>query len=209
MKFTTKLTILFSAIILIIGAITSYLVYSSDLKKLEEQISRKTEERAFHIMDKIDRMLFERRADIKALAVEPILRSRTSTQKQITEILKKYQDRYKAYTSLSFLNLNRIVIADTIENNIGRQHQFTEYWPGIAGGRDLVLLISESQLAKTKVFYFASIVKDKRDIPFGVVVARMPVEILYDIVNQIGVYKGEEAFEIDLLDRNEINLFPN
>ncbi len=41
MKFTTKLTVLFSAIILIIGAIASYLVYSSDLKKLEEQINRK------------------------------------------------------------------------------------------------------------------------------------------------------------------------
>jgi signal transduction histidine kinase len=209
MKFTTKLTVLFSAIILIIGAIASYLVYSSNLKKLEEQINKKTEERAFHIMDKIDRMLFERRADIKALAAEQILRSRTSTPKQITEIFKKYQDRYKAYTSLSFFNLNRIVIADTIENNIGKQHQFTEYWPEIAEGRDFVMLISESQLAKATVFYFASIVKDKNGFPFGVVVARMPVEILYDIVNQIGVYKDEEAFYIDLLDRNGIILFSN
>jgi signal transduction histidine kinase len=209
MKFTTKLTVLFSAIILIIGAIASYLVYSSNLKKIEEQINKKTEERAFHIMDKIDRMLFERRADIKALADGPILRSRTSTPKQITEIFKKYQDRYKVYTSLSFFNLNRIVIADTIENNIGKQHQFTEYWPGIAEGRDFVMLISESQLAKTTVFYFASIVKDKRDIPFGVVVARMPIEILHDIVSQIGIQKGEEAFEIDLLDRNGLILFSN
>ena len=209
MKFTTKLTALFSAIILIFGAIASYLVYSSNLKKLEEQINKKTEERAFHIMDKIDRMLFERRADIKALADGPILRSRTSTPKQITEIFKKTQDKYKVYTSLSFFNLNRIVIADTIENNIGKQHEFTEYWPGIAEGRDFVMLISESQLAKTKVFYFASIVKDKRGIPFGVVVARMPIEILYNIVNQIGVYKDEEAFEIDLLDRNGLILFSN
>jgi len=209
MKYSTKLTVLFSAIILIIGAITSYLVYSSDRKNLEEQIKEKTQERAFHTMDKIDRMLFERRADIKALAAEPILRSRTSTPKQITEIFKKYQDRYKAYTSLSFFNLNRIVIADTIENNIGKQHQFTEYWPEIAESRDFVMVISESQLAKTTVFYFVSIVKDKKGFPFGVVVAIMPVEILYDIVNQIGVYKGEEAFEIDLLDRNGIILFSN
>lgn len=209
MKFTTKLTALFSAIILIIGAIASYLVYSSNLKKLEEQINKKTEERAFHIMDKIDRMLFERRADIKALAAEPILRSRTSTPKQITERLKKYQDGYKAYTSLSFFNLNRIVTADTIENNIGKQHQFTEYWPEITEGRDFVMLISESQLAKTTVFYFASIVKDKNGFPVGVVVARMPVEILYDIVNQIVIHKGEEAFEIDLLDRNGLILFSN
>ena len=209
MKFYIKLTALFSAIILIIGAIASYLVYSSDLKELEEQISRKTEERTFYIMDKIDRMLFERRADIKALASEPILRSRTSTQKQITEILKKYQEKYNAYTSLSFLNLNRIVIADTIENNIGKQHQFTEYWPGIAEGRDFVMLISESQLAKTTVIYFASIVKDKNGFSHGVVVARIPVQILHNIVSQIGIQNDEEAFEIDLLDRNGLILFSN
>ena len=209
MKFSTKLTALFSAIILIIGAIASYLVYLSDLKKLEKQIKEKTEERAFQIMDKIDRMFFERYADMKALAAEPILRSRTSTPKQVTEILKKYQDGYKAYTSLSFFNLNRIVIADTIENNIGKQHQFTEYWPGIAEGRDFVMVISESQLAKTTVIYFASIVKDKDGFPFGVVVARMPVGILHDMVNQIAVYKAEEVFEIDLLDRNGLILFSN
>jgi len=64
MKFHIKLTALFSAIILIIGAIASYLVYSSNLKKLEEQIKEKAEERAFHSMDKIDRMFFERHMDI-------------------------------------------------------------------------------------------------------------------------------------------------
>src|SRR4030043_2437404 len=209
MKFTTKLTVLFSAIILIIGAIASYLVYSSNLKKIEKKKNKKTEERAFHIMDKIDRMLFERRADMKALADGPILRSRTSTPKQITEILKKYQDRYKVYTSLSFFNLNRIVIADTIENNIGKQHQFTEYWPGIAEGRDFVMLISESQLAKTTVIYFASIVKDKNGFSYGVVVARIPVQILHNIVSQIGIQNDKEAFEIDLLDRNGLILFSN
>jgi PAS domain S-box-containing protein len=209
MKFSTKLTVLFSAIILIIGAIASYLVYSSDLKQLEEHIKEKTEERAFHIMDKIDRMFFERYADMKALAVEPILRSRTSTPKQVTEILKKFQDRYKAYTSLSFFNLNRTVIADTIGENIGKQHSFSEYWIGIAEGKDFVMLVSPSKLLKINVFYFASLVKDKNGSPFGVVVARIPVEILYDIVNQIGVYKDEKAFEIDLLDRNGLILFSN
>ena len=143
MKFATKITVFFSAIILIIGAIISYLVYSTNINNLEELVNKNSETYATHVMYDIDRMFFEKHADMKALADEPILRSRTSTPKQITEILKKYQDMYRGYASFSFLNLDGIVIADTIENNIGKQHEFIGYWPGIAESKDSALAISE------------------------------------------------------------------
>src|SRR4030065_1634689 len=210
MKFTTKLTALFSAIILIVGAIASYLVYSSNLKKLEEQIKEKTEERAFHSMDKIDRMFFERYADMRVLAADPVITSRSSTPKQITDRLIEYKNRYKVYASLSFFDLNRIVIADTSRENIGEQHSFTGYWLGVAEGKDFMMLVSPSELLKINVFYFASLVKDKNGSHFGVVVARIPVEKIYTILSQTtGVHKVEEAFEIDLLDRNGLILFSN
>ena len=37
---------------------------------------------------------------------------------------------------------------------------------------------------KIPVIYFASLVKDKDGIPFGVVVARMPVSKLYEITEK-------------------------
>ena len=47
MKFPAKLTALFSGIFLVIGSITSYLVYTSNLKILEKEIKDTLEVRHF------------------------------------------------------------------------------------------------------------------------------------------------------------------
>jgi len=57
MKFSTKLILLFSGIILIIGTVISYLVYTSNISTLENHIKDRLKNQAFHTMDKIDRML--------------------------------------------------------------------------------------------------------------------------------------------------------
>ena len=73
MRFTIKLTTLFTVIGLFIGVTLSYFVYTSNIKILEKQIEDRLEEKAFHIMDKVDRMLFEKCADIKVLATDPVI----------------------------------------------------------------------------------------------------------------------------------------
>lgn len=108
MKFSTKLTLIFSLIILTIGAVISYSVYSSNVKTLEAHIKDRLTNQAFHTMDKIDRMLFDRSADIKTLASDPVIVSRNATPKQITERLMAYKNIHKSYNSLSFFDLNRI-----------------------------------------------------------------------------------------------------
>jgi len=47
MKFSVKLTALFSGIFLVIGSIASYLVYTSNLKILEKEIKDTLEVRHF------------------------------------------------------------------------------------------------------------------------------------------------------------------
>ena len=66
-------------------------VYISNLKILESQIKDKLEVQAFHTIDKIDRMLFERFMDIKVIATDPVISSRNSTPKQIRERLIEYK----------------------------------------------------------------------------------------------------------------------
>ena len=65
------------------------------------------------------------------------------------------------------------------------------------------------QVHKSKVFYFASIVKDKSGIPFGVIVSSIPIETLHEVVRQMDVPAGEKEFEVDLLDRNGLILYSN
>lgn len=210
MKFSTKLTALSLGIVLVSSLVIAYFGNKLTTRILEDQIREKLEDHAFHVMDSIDRMLFERYANMTMLATDPIISSRASTPNQITERLTAYLKNYKFYASLSMFDLNRIRIADTSGDNIGKQHPFTEYWPGIAEGRGFVMVVTESQTLKKVIFYFASIVKDKNGNPFGVVVSRMPVERLHEITSRAaGVHHVEEEVKISLVDKDGLLLYSN
>jgi len=211
MNFSVKLTALFSGIFLVIGTITSYLVYTSNLKILESQIKGELEVQAFHTMDKIDRMLFERFMDIKVIATDPIISSRNSTPKQISERLIAYRNNSDYYISLSFFDLNRVVIADTMGIDIGKQHPPITYWLDIAGGKRFIFDVSRPISLRLSVVHFAMVVKDKNGSPFGVVVIRMPIEKLNDITKgTFGVHQEvEQDFKIDLVNKEGLLIYSN
>ncbi|MHB8881006.1 MAG: ATP-binding protein [Thermodesulfovibrionales bacterium] len=207
MKFSTKLSS-FVMIVLACFGVMGYVDYRAETKILEAQIREKLEDQAYHTMDKIDRMLFERYADMKVLASDPLIVSKSSTPEMITKRLKDYQERYLFYASLSFFDLNRVWIADTSGAKIGRQHPFTEYWPGIAEGKDFVLIITMSESTNKAVIYFASLVRAANERPVGVVVSRMPVDTLYALAEEtIRPGKSVERPKIELLDKEGVVLY--
>ncbi|MBI4849180.1 MAG: HAMP domain-containing protein [Nitrospirae bacterium] len=208
MKFTTKLIALFAAIFLVSSSVVVYFIYYSNIRTLEDEIKDRLEDQAFHTMDKIDRMLYERYTDIKFLAADPVISSKNSTPKQISEKLRQYLKSYKIYASLSFFNMNRIRLADTTGKRIGEQHAGDDYWVDILKGRDLVLDIHQSTSLKQPAFHFASIVRDSEGAPIGVVVSRMPASVLYDILKLAsGIHSKEEHLNIDLIDRDGLILY--
>jgi PAS domain S-box-containing protein len=198
-------------IVLVSSLVLAYFVHTLTVGILESQIEDKLEEHAFHVMDAVDRMFFERYEDIKELAGDPVISSRVSTPKQISERLTAYLNNHRFYASLSLFDLNRIWIADTSGKFTGKQHAFTEYWPDITRGKDFVMVVTESQALENKiVFYFAAIVKDKSGKPFGVVVSRMPVEKLQEITSQAAdVHHVGEKLKISLVDRDGLLLYSN
>lgn len=210
MKFSSTSALRFSIIIFATGIIVSYLVYISNIKMLEKQIEDNLGTLAFHSMDKIDRMLYERYANIKTAAKDPVIRSKNSTPGQITSRLLELKDNYGVFSSLSFFNLDRIRIADTEGEEIGEKHPFTGYWPSISHGKDLVIDIYKSESGEYIVFHFASIVKDKYGVPFGVIVARMPLERLIDIIKIIPLTpETKENLEIELVNKGGWLLYSN
>ncbi|MBA4349278.1 MAG: hypothetical protein C0415_04725 [Thermodesulfovibrio sp.] len=212
MKFAAKLAILFSGIFLILGVIVSYFIYTSNIKSLEEQITDKLEEQAFHAMDKLDRMLFEKSANIKMLTTDPVIMSRDSTPKQITEKLKTFEKNYKVFVYMSLFDLNRLRIADTSGKNIGKQHPFTEYWQEIAEGNDFVMDAYMSGALQEAVIYFAAVVKDEKGFPFRVIVSRMSIENLYGIIKHaVGIHEFEieKTLKVNLVNKNGILLYSN
>lgn len=210
MRLSTKLTLLFSVIFLIISTVITYLVYTSNIRVLEDHIKDRLKNQAFHTMDKIDRMLFERYGDIKTLVSDSVISSRKSSPQQITERLLEFKKNYRYYFSLSFFDLNRVKIADTEGKDIGRQHALSEYWPEISGGKDFTYDIGASESLNRTIFYFASVVKDKTGAPFGFVVSRVPIESLYEIVRQgVGIYNVEKDFLIELVDKDGRIIYSN
>lgn len=203
MKFSTKLTILFSCIIFIIGAAISWLAYLSNIRTLEHHIKDRLQNQAFHTIEKIDMMLNERYLDIKLLASDPVLSSRSSSPGQIAMRLKKLKTALASNnTSLSFYNLNRVRLADTLGLEVGKQHSFSEYWPEIANGRDIVIDISVSESLKTRIIHFAAVVRDPQGIPSGVLVTRVPLENVHELISHAsGVYDIEKNFSVDLVDK--------
>lgn len=208
MKLSTKLTALFTLIFLIIGIITSYFVYTSDVKRLEDNVKKELEEQAFQTMDKIDLILFERSADIKILVADPVISSRSSSPLEIKKRLMVFKDNYKFYDSLSFFDLNRVRITDTDGLKIGEQHPLTEYWPYIEKGIDYVFDVSESNSLKKVVLHIASAVKDRNGSPFGVVVSRISMEQIDEIIaKHKKVMLLQEAVNVDLVSNEGLLLY--
>ena len=171
MKFSTKLTILISGIIVSMGMVISYLVYASSIAVLENLVKDRLKNQAFHTMHKIDMMLFERYEDIRAIATDPVISSRVSTPRQITERLIQFKND-RGYDSLAFYDLNKVCIAETSGKNIGRQHfPPSKYWKDIDEGKDVAIDVLKSDFLNKNIFRFASVVKERDGVVIGFVVS--------------------------------------
>lgn len=206
MRFSTKLTLLFSGIMLALGLTGSYFVYVSNVKILRKDIEKKLKFSAYTVIDKLDRTLFERYGDIRLLAADPILKSRRSTPAEITGRLKAFRDFHRVYASLSFFDLYRVRVADTSGVKIGIKHPLTEFWKDIEDGAEFAVNVSFSESIKENAFHFANVVRDLRGEPLGVVVSRVPVNTIFELMEappEAGVGGGGGwggDIEIDLVD---------
>jgi len=217
MKFSAKLSILLLSFTIGVAAIVSFVAYTLSHKALEKQIHQELQSYAAGTLDTIDRILFERIADMKVLATDSIISLPESTPKQITARLIEYRNKYKTYVSLSFFDLNRIRIADTSGMEIGKQRSLTSYWQDALDDK-LRLNIAMSESLKTPVIYFSSLVKDNNGEAFGLVIARMPISKLHDMIGPAlaGLTHDDqqkpedpEGLKIDLIDADGLLLYSN
>ncbi len=209
-SFKLKLTLLMLGITLALGISISYIVYMSNVKTLEMQITKGLEDTALKTMDAVDMVLYERSLDIRLIASDPIIRTRNSTSKTITERLIEYRNLYKIYISLSFFDVNLTRIADTSMMHLGKKNKSSQWTEdalrnGVVSSASDIRFVEELNAA---IIYFASPVKDKDGNVFGVVVARMPIGKLYDVVNKAVGIHGEDT-EIDLINRGGLLLYSN
>ncbi|OQW94976.1 MAG: hypothetical protein BWK79_04000 [Beggiatoa sp. IS2] len=199
MNFTAKL--LFLSLGSVLGVtipLYLFLSYTSS-HALEQEIQARLYGQAFHTVDKLDRMLFERRADIQLLA-NIIGNLVTPTSEQITQALLAHRRYYKAYYSLSFYDAHRIKMADTVGFSLGQAAEAdswvsTVFEQGTSSiGADIRF---DADLQKN-IVYFAVPVRNDQNTLLGAVVARMPVENLYYVLGGLQDTSGQ--LETSLFD---------
>ncbi len=209
-----KISIKFLIIIVLLTVVSGIIAVSgiiSSSNLLEAQIKDKFTAVSVYTMNKIHRLFLARYQDLAMLADEPVIRSPRSSPEEIRNKLieyKKHFSPYVRYAALSFFNLKRIRLADTESGHIAQEHSFSEYWPEIAKGREFVLNISKSESLEDRVFHFVHSVKDDNGTPFGVVVARIPIEKLESIVETpLRHFDRGHTFNVDLIDKNGLLLY--
>ncbi len=191
---------LVASIFLVSYAVMTWLGYSTTTRILDQRIRENLESHAAHSMDKIDRLLYERIADLNLISTDRVISSRISSPEQITARLNEYQRNHPVYSSLSFYHLNRIRIAGTSVKGAGKRYDWSEYWPDITAGKDSVMTVARSNAADEVVVYFAMKVRDGKGSRFGVVAARMPIDGIHDIVKQSFFSSREkETLKVELL----------
>ena len=167
MKFSIKLSILFSLLFSTAFVVISYVVYISSSKTIDKQVKYRLEDQAFHTVDKIDRLFFERSADIKIVATDPVIISRNFSPKQITERLLDSQDKFKVYASLSLFDLNRIRIADTSGKMSGNKMHSNITGRTLQRAKNLPWIYMNLQQLMHRYFILCILLKTKAEPPLA------------------------------------------
>ncbi len=204
MKFSTKLLLLY--LVFAVGIIVpiNFFLYHAGSETIENEIKTHLEERTVHIMDKIDRLLFERFADIQVIADDPIIRSKHKTATDdLAKRLIAYRNYYNVYISLSIFDANRVRIADTAGLFLNKPAAPNQRWVQdvfdlgqVSAGAD----IHFADDLKKMVIFFAAPLRDEKKPISGAVVARIPVEKIHHILGELS--KISEYVEIDLIDQH-------
>lgn len=205
MKFAAKLTLLFSGLFLILCFFITLIATSSSTGILEHTIQVQMERRTAEKMDRIDKYLFERDLDTRMMSTDSVFKSKNPFPMKIAERLKELSKNSDSYISLSFFDMSRKRIVDTLGLDAGKIHLPSEYWPAIESGQDAVFDMYYSDSLQLPVFHFAKIVKNEAGERVGVLVARVSTKWLDEIVKPTAM----PEIKVEIVNRGGLIIYSN
>lgn len=201
MKISTKLFIVYLSFALVILIPIGIFLFVSAVNQVEVQIQQSLDEKADHIFDKMDRVLFERYSDMLTLSNDPIFQGKVDLN-SISKKLIAYRNQKKVYISLSYFDEKCIKLVDTIGLGIGEPCQETEWKKDVYSN---LRISSASDLfydhhIKKKVIAFATPILNKNGELKGAIAALISIGNLRQILN--GTLQENESVYVDLVNQN-------
>ena len=208
MKFTTKLMLIYLGFTLGITLPVSLFLYLSSSQIAETQIKKHLQERAEHVMDKIDRKFFERLSDIQILANDPIIANSESLSKlQLTKRLSYFLQFRQAYLALAIFDKDKIKIADTLSIGLNQPAPETAWVQDVyahrkvSAGSDIYV---DRALKKPVIAFAAPIINEQQEFK-GAVVGYIYVESIYSIFGEFAI--DDHSIGFDLFDNQKRLLY--
>ncbi|OUD12614.1 hypothetical protein TPSD3_16165 [Thioflexithrix psekupsensis] len=216
MRFASKIIWFYFIFTLVMVLPIGHYLYQTGQKITAEQIQTHLQERADYLLDTMDRILFERQADtqLMALSVSEILPdvNRGEKTKALTIKLQQFLEFYQIYSAISVYDYRQHKIADTAGNGLGEKAAPSEWIRSVyehgemSSGREIVY---DAHL-QTTVLVFAAPVYDILGHFWGAVVAKVPIEVLYHLLNQgLSQHESSAQTRVLLVERDGQVLYDN
>lgn len=216
-----KMVVLCVAMVLLGSMPAFYFAYTEARQSTESDIKESLLKETSLTITGIDRFLYERRKDLFSIAQDPAfiapITASTLKQRERTSLIQRRLNEliiaFPLYQSLTYFDTSRNYIADTRIENVGKNHSYSKYWPELEY-KEFVMEVSKSESLRIPVIHFAKKIRDQKGQYIGVLVARVSMNKLHELFNQIisGTGRQDELrknLEIVLVDNDGYILFSN
>lgn len=207
MKFATKLLLAISGTVLV-GAITLVTIAGDRIERLlEGQLVARLEDNAYHMLEKLDQYWYERRLDAKAMMADPALIAATASPEQAAGYLRELLRWRGLYLSAAFYTMEWEVVADTADRRAGVQEALDGCRADLETGVDFAICAGRDAPEDEPTIRIACVARVEGKAR-GVVVLRLPMQLLEDHLRLASVFRGaEESLHVDLVDDRGVVLY--
>jgi len=200
------------ATLLVIGSSGALFIFTATQveKTLHEEILSNLTQQSEQSVENIERFIFSRLNDVQLAAKNPYFRLDNITTDQLIKRLQELEDINSLYYNFSYFNMDRVRLADSKRQSIGKQHSETSYWPKLSQ-EDAVMDIAISEASSQVIMHFATMVRDYNDNqPIGVLVGSIRVDELYKLMGDFSLSEDvNRRLDVNWVDSNGILLYSN
>jgi len=192
-RIRSEIIIFFLLISVIPLSIVAYISYDSSKEAISGSVMEKLLGATENTGNAIDNWMAARKDDIRVISQSRILVC--TDKKQLREYLDTFEREYRGvYREFFILDLNGSIIFSTLDRkgNAGNERYFTE----AANGKLYVSDVSLSEITGYSEMIIANPVKNNGTIT-GIMAARVSLENLYRIIENIDVGKSGEVFIVN------------
>lgn len=209
MNIYAKLTFLCVALVVFTSAVL-YISINRELERtFKDELLSNITNQSEQTITNIERFVFSRLNDVKLAATNPLFRGDNISSEDLTARLQELENLNNLYYSFSYFSNDRLRIADSKRQSVGKVHSYNSFWTQISPENKSVVGVANSESIDRNVMYFSTVVTNLSDnSPKGVLVGRILINELYKVLGKISLGTNDaRKLNVNLLDKNGFILY--